>query len=378
VPLLIKPPGRASGRRVSEPVGLVDLTPTVLDYVGTSVQGLDGVSLRGAVETGTAPRRSLYFESTTAAINFGWSPLHGVRRGPMKYFQGARPELYDLASDPRELNNLAGKESEAQSALSRDLAVHLEAADADARTAEGEQALDPETMAQLTSLGYIGGLAEATSVRGRGIHPPDMPDLEQEVLRAQGAYAAGRLDEAAEALDYILRRDPTNQFALHFRARTFASQGAMPQAVQVAEVLAKLAPESPSATDLLGEMLTGAGKAKEAAEVYRQALERGQKEPVLRFHRVVALVEAADLKEAGAEQRRLEGERPRDYATAMAAALVEAASGRTADALRSLGRAADLGMTRLDPVEESRFFRQVRKEPAYATLQERLAKARKS
>src|SRR6185503_16290678 len=48
VPLLIKPPGRASGRRVSEPVGLVDLTPTVLDYVGTSVQGLDGVSLRGA------------------------------------------------------------------------------------------------------------------------------------------------------------------------------------------------------------------------------------------------------------------------------------------------------------------------------------------
>jgi tetratricopeptide (TPR) repeat protein len=352
----------------------VDLTPTILDYAGVPTSDpMDGTSLRIAIETGSAPARSVYFESTTGAINYGWSPLHGVRRGRMKYFEGARREVYDLGADPHEVNNVAGRDVQAESDLHEELATFLKVADEN-ETVAGIPVLDDETLAQLTSLGYVGGPSGTMPARGKGIHPPDMAGLDQEVVRAQAAFAAGRFSEAADALDFVLHHDPTNQFALYFRARTFANAGALEKAITVAKILSHLVPDSTPATDLVGELLNTAGRPAEAAEVYRAALLRTPQDALLRFHRVLVLVEAHDLVEAEKEVSALEHDSPGNYSTAMARSLVEAAKGRVPEALEALGRAADLGMTDLKPVESSPFFRSVRSRPGYAALAARLAK----
>jgi tetratricopeptide (TPR) repeat protein len=281
--------------------------------------------------------------------------------------------MYDLVADPREMDNLAGKDTQRQSDLHEELASFLKDADA-SETGTGVPVLDDETLAQLTSLGYVGGPSGTMPPRGEGIHPPDMVGLEQEIIRAQSAFVAGRFDQAADAFDYILRNDPTNQFALYFRARTFAVAGDVDKALATAKVLSRLAPDSTSATDLVGELLNVSGRPAESAALYRAALERTPTESILRFHLVLVLVEANDLVEAAKEQSILERTNAGHYSTALGRALVEAATGRVPQALAALRHAADLGMTDLKPVESSKFFREVRSEPAYAALVERLAK----
>ena len=96
------------GRRVSDPVRIVDVMPTVLDLLGqTSAAATDGKTLvplmSGAVrELGL----EAYSESRYGFDRFGWSPLAALRHGRFKLILAPRPELYDLASDPHEITNL--------------------------------------------------------------------------------------------------------------------------------------------------------------------------------------------------------------------------------------------------------------------------------
>jgi choline-sulfatase len=113
VPLIMTAPGRLAPRRVSENVSLVDLFPTVMEIAhdGTPfVPGdpIDGTSLlpllRG--DAGASwPDTVLgeYLAEGTLA------PMVMIRRGPYKYVRcpGDPDQLFDLSSDPLELNDLA-------------------------------------------------------------------------------------------------------------------------------------------------------------------------------------------------------------------------------------------------------------------------------
>ena len=112
VPLIIRATG-ARAVRVAEPVSLVDITPTVLDYVGLdSSAEFRGVSLRGCVEGDSPEKRDIYFESLAGSLNYGWAELRGVRYGDWKLIDSDTPELFNLADDPGELNNLAELEAQ--------------------------------------------------------------------------------------------------------------------------------------------------------------------------------------------------------------------------------------------------------------------------
>ncbi len=82
MPLVVRGPGIAAGRVVSEPVSLVDIPRMVLEGVATP-----------------APK-ALYFESYYGNLHFGWAPLRGIREGSMKLIVAPRPELYDLDPTP--------------------------------------------------------------------------------------------------------------------------------------------------------------------------------------------------------------------------------------------------------------------------------------
>lgn len=113
VPLIISCPSLFTPKRVSHCASLVDLVPTVLDIVteGKGVEEIDpfdGHSLVPLLKDGVDPGREdqVIVEYTGEGV---CAPCRMVRRGTVKYiYTHGFPEMvYDLATDPDELTDLA-------------------------------------------------------------------------------------------------------------------------------------------------------------------------------------------------------------------------------------------------------------------------------
>jgi iduronate 2-sulfatase len=115
VPLVIAAPGaKARGKSAASPVELVDLYPTLADLCGLKAPAyLDGKSLRPMLDD---PAKSVKPGAFTQ-VHRGAFSGHSVSDGRWRYIewdegkQGV--QLYDLKSDPQELNNLANDQRHA-------------------------------------------------------------------------------------------------------------------------------------------------------------------------------------------------------------------------------------------------------------------------
>ncbi len=116
VPLIVSWPGRlARAARSGNLVSLVDLLPTLLELSGgdmaSIVQPLEGRSFARCLEEPSAPdpQRSVIAEYTDMGV---CGPCRMVRQGGHKlvFAHGTAPMLFDLSSDPGELQDLAGRE----------------------------------------------------------------------------------------------------------------------------------------------------------------------------------------------------------------------------------------------------------------------------
>ncbi len=139
VPLLARWPGKiAPGTKIDAPVYFPDFLPTALELAGASASlpsGIDGVSLlpellgSGMIDRG----RHLYWEWSGAHFEEDLTPdLQAHRHGEWKILRHDRNapwELYNLAADPGEENNLASDHPERVS----EMAAWVEANRVDAR-----------------------------------------------------------------------------------------------------------------------------------------------------------------------------------------------------------------------------------------------------
>jgi choline-sulfatase len=108
VPLLFAGPGIKPRRRVLQAASHLDLLPTLSAFAGAPVDtaNLDGRDL-GAALKGAAQSEA---ETIGEYLAEGYpAPVVMIRRGARKFIHSVAdgPELYDLASDPQELRNLA-------------------------------------------------------------------------------------------------------------------------------------------------------------------------------------------------------------------------------------------------------------------------------
>ena len=119
VPLIIRFPGRiAAGKKVVTPVSHYDLFATILDYTGMKTPENDGRSLRNLVDGKADPVD--YAVSVWGQINNGGPFM--IRQGDWKmivYLQmsdnkqkAVSNALYNLKTDPLEMNNLIGSNPE--------------------------------------------------------------------------------------------------------------------------------------------------------------------------------------------------------------------------------------------------------------------------
>jgi len=107
VPLIIKPPhgfGPTPGSRVEETVGLIDVLPTVLGVIGAPApQWARGIDLLA----GKPPRNRLQFSEThRPEAHHDRCCLRDDRYKVIHTLEPQKWELYDMAADPMELDNL--------------------------------------------------------------------------------------------------------------------------------------------------------------------------------------------------------------------------------------------------------------------------------
>jgi choline-sulfatase len=203
VPLIVHwPKSTANFPAVSsQPGGLIDVAPTILDFLKLPVPAsFAGHSLLKAEQ-----QRPVFSESDYSHDAFGWSALRSLRVGKLKFIAAPRPELYDLEQDPGERNSLFPSHPAEARSLQAQLAT-LMAAHASDRAAPAP--ISPEKMAALKSLGYL-----APSPRTRGIAGADPKDrLSEYVLyeRAQDDILSGRNASAIAILRRILASDAKN------------------------------------------------------------------------------------------------------------------------------------------------------------------------
>ena len=108
VPMIAAGPDVPEGKVVQTPVSLVDCFPTALECVGAALidEDLPGRSLWQIAQEDDQ-ERTVFSEYHASGTEHG---TYMLRRSRYKYnyYVGAPPQLFDLAEDPNELNDLSG------------------------------------------------------------------------------------------------------------------------------------------------------------------------------------------------------------------------------------------------------------------------------
>ncbi|HXZ16795.1 MAG TPA: choline-sulfatase, partial [Roseiarcus sp.] len=116
VPLVVASPGRFAPRRVAASVSLLDLLPTLVDFAGGPPEASAAVPVDGRSLASHLAGRRGHDEAVGEYLAEGAvAPIVMIRRGRLKFIHSpADPDqLYDLAADPGERDNLAARSAHA-------------------------------------------------------------------------------------------------------------------------------------------------------------------------------------------------------------------------------------------------------------------------
>ncbi|NUM53762.1 MAG: sulfatase-like hydrolase/transferase [Candidatus Hydrogenedentes bacterium] len=273
VPLVLRYPALLPrGARYDGPVSCIDLFPTILSTIGaTNVPANQGANLLPALR-GDAPPPQLpqYSESLLSEVGFGMAPLYAVRHEGKKYIRAPKPELYDLAADPREAANRFIVPTPESQRLDATLQRLIDGSVPFRKTAPTNP-MDAETLETLRALGYMATERQRDTVVG--MDPKDGMALYAKLENAR--HAAQRRDYTASEtlLREILDTNPNHISARNVLGLVLMRMGKYDDAAK--EYLASLEtdPSQARVLHMLGVLRVRQKRFDEARTFCRRAVE---------------------------------------------------------------------------------------------------------
>jgi choline-sulfatase len=327
VPLIIShPPELPSGAAVAEQARTVDIMPTILELAGLPVPGTaQGASLAQAVRGAARPAsRPAYAETYHTLYSYNWHEMQAIRSHGWKYVRAPETELFDLRTDPGEVNNLASERPEVVEEMEAALAgMERDISEGPDVLRASRAAPDREMTRKMATLGYIG----PTGRDERALPQPggDRPDPKVKVRewnaiqkargflrtalaldnegRLQGALRAiaaaesiapdyaevpatkglivkhtGDLDEAIELMESAMEMDADSEMAyqtLNNLGLTYLEKGECDEAVSALRRSLEIKRDYRGAMFNLGMAYERCGRPAEAADEYERYLRAG-------------------------------------------------------------------------------------------------------
>lgn len=361
IPLILRCPGWVpAGGRVDAQVRLVDIAPTILDLTGVEAPGsLNGATLAGLIRGETEAGRAAYSETLASLYDYGYAPLRSLRQDGWKYILGPKPELYHLASDPKESENLVEAQPQRAAAMRADLEKLISSGGAGIRSSRRQPS--PQERSDLAGLGYV------------SLHAPE--DADPDAANDLQRYPVSGLNpmERAEEIKFVngcitlcmARRYPEAEL----RLRTFLSEHAdrkeglynvyktlantldgMGKPAESIEFYEKAVAERPDDVITLTDMgiaLHAAGRVDEAITTFRRALAQPLNSPYTHLQLGAALATKGDDDGAVKEYLAALQADPQIAAAHAALATIYAKTNRKEEALAAIKRAVELNP--LDP-----------------------------
>ncbi len=329
VPLILSGPGVPAGLTVAAAVGTRALPSTLLRLVGLEKDMRPfGPGLPGLEANATAGPW-IYSETWMPASAYGWSPLRAVSEGRWRLVMAPRPELYDLAADPRETENLFSRKPDEARRLAR-LVGEVEGRARPAPAPVASPADAAELREALRNLGYLSG----ASPRAGTIDPKDGIALLPEFERAREWIRQGRSREAVGKLRDLVRRSPGNvPFLVRLGEAEVAAGDTDAGLATVREAIA-LNPHLDLLHTSAGRLYAQAGRIQEAKGAYEAAVALNPRSAPAWMGLSEIAARTGTPKEERAVLSRAEAAGTRSAAILTRLAQLELAAGALADARR--------------------------------------------
>ena len=296
VPLVVWGAGVAAGRDGRE-ARHVDLFPTLLEAAGVAAPPSPAGERPGRSLLGPAPASGggSYFEALSAALNRGWAPLRGRIEAGRKAIALPLPELYDLARDPLERDDLALRER-------RELAARLARLPEESRWPPERRPVGDEEARALATLGYLSGAAGDRRDFGAEDDPKRLLALDDQIHRVGELYRDRDLGAAVREARAIVAARPGMPLGHALLAQALLESGERGEALRAMEAARSANAASEGLLLQLGLTLAESGRAAEAVALLAPLSIRSE----ARFSNAlgVALCEAGRLDEAEAALRR--------------------------------------------------------------------------
>ncbi|MEO8502311.1 MAG: sulfatase-like hydrolase/transferase [Acidobacteriota bacterium] len=263
VPLLLKLPRQEdAGRRVTTPVGLVDVAPTLVALAGAQTSSsFDGRSLLTTM-TGEGTPRTLYAETYYPRLHFGLSDLQAAIESRWYLIDGPQPELFDLAKDAAQADNRLESER-------REYVRLRGVAAASNRPLASPSGVDPEAAAHLAALGYLAGPGGPRS--GALPDPRSQRDLLAEIQAGFDAFFEHQDALAIDQFQRAIQRRDSIRDVWMFLARALDRQGRSVEALAAWDRTLALSAGDPVVTLQVGERHLALGHPEEARQLAETA-----------------------------------------------------------------------------------------------------------
>ncbi len=263
-----------SKKVISDPIGLIDIAPTILDLMGLPKSGnMQGTSFKDLILAGKSrPESYVYIESVAAMMDRNWAPLQGLRTADWKYIEAPLPELYDLRNDPHETNNIIKKNLSQAQRLQEKLKSLIKSYSSPAASRLLQTERDKETRDKLMSLGYISGKVP----HGDASRPDPKTMIAVDNLFNDAIIASetGNLETADRLYKEVIQKQPNFIVGYEYAAYNYYKMGKLDVAVNLLKKAVDLNLTTTSLISRLGLYLQEAGRPEESIQILERAVEQ--------------------------------------------------------------------------------------------------------
>jgi arylsulfatase A-like enzyme/Flp pilus assembly protein TadD len=272
VAFMMAGPGIPAGLRVKQQARTIDFLPTLLAVMGgRAADDVQGLNLAPTFSEKPVATDISYAETLYPKMNMNWSELRAIRTNRWKYIRAPRPELYDLTTDPREINNVIQQHAPEVQKFEAQIR-HLISPSGDGNEKVDTAMLDTRVMDQLRSFGYLaGGGGRSFELTGTGVDPKDRIDILRLIDEAESGQTTLPEPKRIELLKKAISADPQNPSLYYQLGGRLEKNDRYEEALQLYRVALSKGIESSRLHSRIADLLLRRGEKDAAITEYEKA-----------------------------------------------------------------------------------------------------------